>query len=332
MNIHRHCHSTLFILIALLTAAFVYMGCEEIDVPVIIDSEEIQRYIAESDDAIELFRRDNIITGDPYEVPGDSGAVYTDIVDSVKRTISVFILIEYREELYDRDYIQDFGPPVSLSRDAEATVEDRFYVRTTRVKGDETSVMAQTRSLTRYGYFLKLGDDNQAFVGWKLMAFSGGGPFPPTRVQVVRQDSSIFLGDSVTYDHKESLLIDATTTPWDTLQPPVESEHSYLDLSGTTQIARIPDGEALQFRLSEQVDSSVFFTVTGETNDGFHNMTMVKGSDSAFSVILNTPDNNSRPWNIVYLQEFRRYWRDTTTVPSFNNLRIKTWCVPYRTE
>ena len=70
--------------LAVLAVAFALSGCEEKDVPFVVDSDEIRRYMAEQDVARQLFRTSNLVTGDPYTMPYDS-ATYHDSVIGIER-------------------------------------------------------------------------------------------------------------------------------------------------------------------------------------------------------------------------------------------------------
>ncbi|UCD64125.1 MAG: hypothetical protein JSW34_01445 [Candidatus Zixiibacteriota bacterium] len=311
-------------------------ACEEIDVPYVIDEEEIMRYIVESDVGVELFRTDSLLPSNPYVIPDDPDAFYVDRVDSVTRIYDIYILVDnFGSE--DREYIQDFGPPIGVTRGAEATVTDNFYIRTIRYEGGDSTVYHMVRPVIRYGFFVKLGDDNQAFRGWLLMAFSGGGPFArqswlgTSRVQGIRPDNTTFPADSVTYYDIPFLMIDITNRPWDTLENYLgRTRFSYLWLNGDPQVTRIDDGAQLRFRVTELGDSTLFYTLAGETTGDFAVSVLQPDSDSLPVASISTPSDNSRPWNVVYLQEFCVPSGSPVTFTSINALEIKGWCVPYR--
>ncbi|MEW6413519.1 MAG: hypothetical protein AB1483_13770 [Candidatus Zixiibacteriota bacterium] len=303
----------------LVAGSLIMSACDEIDIPVIVDSEEIIRYISESDDAIALFRNTNIIPEDQYTFADEPGVIYFDVDDSVKREISVDIITEQMSQ-NGASYVQDFGPPISVSRDAEATVVDNFYVTKHRIEGTDSSETSSRYTLTRYGYFIKIGDDSKAFVGWKLMGFGGGGTASETRVLAEREDATTFWADSVLQKRNDYLLIDVSRVPWDTLGPDTlpttyYTDHVYLDITGEDGIAVISDGEALEFSVTTPVVPP-HYTVAGETDNGFHKYAFVPGDDSILRVTINTVDNNQNPLNILIFQH--------------HNLTNKMWCIPYR--
>lgn len=312
-------YSRFIIAPVLLIGMLAVFSCNKLDVPVIVDSEEIIRYISESDDAIALFRTTDIIPEDQYSFADEPGVVYFDVVDSVKREISVDIITEQMSQ-DGASYVQDFGPPISVSRDAEATVVDNFYVKTHRVDATSMSETSRVYKLTRYGYFIKIGDDSKAFVGWKLMGFGGGGPTYPTRVRAEREDATTFWADSVLQKRNDYLLIDVSRVPWDTLgldtlPTTYYTDHVYLDITGDNGIAVIPDGEALEFSISTPLVPP-HYTVAGETDNGFHKYAFTPGDDSVLRATINTVDNNPSTLNILIFQH--------------HNVTNKMWCIPYR--
>lgn len=306
-------------------------GCKEIDIPVIVDEDEIERYIYESDVGIELFRTNNLIPDDHYTIPGDPGAVFVDLVDSVKRTVDVYILLDHYG-VDGHDYVQDFGDPYGITRDAEVTVTDNFYLRTLRIEGNDTSTYTYSgfHPVERYAYFMKLGTDSQAFRGWLMMGYSGGGPSDFTHADGVRADNSTFPADPIDYQKVSSDIIDVTTSDWDTLTT-VNTRVAYLWLSGAPQVARIDEGEIVRIQLVSAHDSSMFFTMSGETDAGFSVINSVDG-DSVHTATIDTPSNNDRPWNILYLREYYSPLDANINDVPFDQLSRQGWCVPYRIE
>ncbi len=136
-------------------------GCKEKDVPYIIDSEEIETYIKQSEDARNLFRFEGLVQSGTYSlVPG--GPTYTDTVLSSGRSYDVWV----------SDNALDMGS-YGRVRVAHAIVTDEFTIRTTRRQGSDSNVTQQTRSMERVGVFWKLGSDAEPYVGWLLWGFGG---------------------------------------------------------------------------------------------------------------------------------------------------------------
>ncbi|MCM2272872.1 MAG: hypothetical protein NDJ18_10020 [candidate division Zixibacteria bacterium] len=159
MNLLR---STLLLLAA--TALIIgTIGCKPKEVPYVVDEDEIERYLTETEDGQELFRVNGIISPDPYLLPND-GATYKDSALSHVRRVSVTL----------SDGLIDYGS-LGYLREALAQVLDTFVVRTIRTKGSDIDTTENKRGFARYGYFLKLGGDNQAYVGWVLYGYNGFG-------------------------------------------------------------------------------------------------------------------------------------------------------------
>jgi hypothetical protein len=148
---------------SLFLTLIITAGCKQKDVPYVIDEDEIERYIRETENGLELFRVDGIIPPEPYLLPAE-GATYKDSVLSQVRQINVTL----------SDGLKDYGS-FGFLREALAQVLDTFEVRVRRIKGTDTTFTQIKRGFVRYGYFLKLGSDAQAYVGWVLYGFNGFG-------------------------------------------------------------------------------------------------------------------------------------------------------------
>ena len=317
-------------------------GCNEIDIPILVDTEELSRYINESSDAQALFRTDGLITDNPYTAALDPGAVYTDQVDSVLRSISAVITVDELQAGFINawklqgvdtfaNFIQDFGSPYGQTKDAEAVVEDLFFVQTRRVIDNDTTTLHSIRKLIRYAYFLKVGDDSQSYAGWLLYGYSGGGPTAGTRMEVVRENATTFPGDSTLYRRFSSILID-TYASQGTVVDTILTDEPYIRLSLPDGITRTGDGETLTFRTTQSHNLSHLMTIGAKTDGGYVQQSMSPDGDIAYKATIKTPDNNKPSWNVVYLQEFRRLPGDPLGYVPINILDYKGWCVPYRVE
>ncbi|HPC11534.1 MAG TPA: MYXO-CTERM sorting domain-containing protein [candidate division Zixibacteria bacterium] len=155
-------------------------GCGEKDVPVVVDRDILLRYLATSEDAVDLFRTTGLFPTEEYRIPNDP-ARYRIVVDSTRRIITLDTEIDTVKKRtwpdgsveYYRSY-HDYGNPFGRLWASEATVDDYFYVRLSRTEDEETATASHVWAITRYGYFLKLGGDDQPYVGWKLWAYNGG--------------------------------------------------------------------------------------------------------------------------------------------------------------
>ncbi|MBK7140942.1 MAG: hypothetical protein IPH75_02535 [bacterium] len=162
-------------------------GCKEKEVPYVVDENEVERYLLETEQGQELFRTEGIISTDPYTLPADS-ATYVDSAISHTRLINITLsdgLWEYEN--------------LGIIREGLAKVIDTFLVRTRRVKGIDTLITDNRRGFVRYGHFLKLGNDAQEYVGWVLYGFNGFGSASGDELSI----RLAWSGMSLTYfDHR----------------------------------------------------------------------------------------------------------------------------------
>ena len=181
------------------------VGCGEKEVPYVIDSEELTRYIREDGRARELFRNSGLINPTPYMLPSDSATYYDSLV-AVSRTIEVHlvpskILGPNGDSIAndpDRIYV-DHGYLGRL-RESVVHVEDRFTIHIARVYADTTNHDTTVLRLNRYGFFLKIGADNRPYVGWLLWGFNGiGSAAPPLGVTLKGSAGASFRGDLALY-------------------------------------------------------------------------------------------------------------------------------------
>lgn len=151
------------LLLALIILIIGAVGCNEKEVPFVVDEDEIERYLTETEDGKELFRVNGIISPNPYLLPSD-GATYKDSALSHVRRVNVTL----------SDGLIDYGS-LGYLREGLAQVLDTFVVRTIRTKGSNTDTTVNKRGFVRYSYFLKLGGDNKPYVGWVLYGYNGFG-------------------------------------------------------------------------------------------------------------------------------------------------------------
>lgn len=138
------------------------VGCREKDVPFAVDSDEIERYLNESEEAVDLFRSRGLVMSGTYSlVPG--GKLYTDTILATKRMYDIWI----------SDTAWHMGSYGSF-KVADALVTDEYTVRTTTKVNDKDSTITQTRRVERLGVFWKLGDDGDPYLGWILQGINGG--------------------------------------------------------------------------------------------------------------------------------------------------------------
>lgn len=322
---------SLAVIIIVILAA---LACDEIEVPVLVDADEILRYMADTDDAQSLYRNSNLILSKPYVYPLDSNAVYIDQVDSTVRDYSVYILDE--NMTISGDIVQDFGSPYGELRDAEVTVIDRFYLTTSRIEGTDTISFNSVRQMKRYAYFQKLGDDGQAYSGWLMRGFKGGdydtnSVVINSKVDVAHEDFTKTTADYRNHHHYEYYLINYSEYPPDTIgSSKRQSSHAYLDISTSDYtIMKIDDGEKLTFNMNTPYSRSRLFTISAVSDTGLFQTNLPRDGSP---VEIKTPTNNPKTWDLIYIQEFYQNLNDTTSFPPFQNLICRSWCVPYRVK
>ncbi|MDH4155937.1 MAG: hypothetical protein OEW00_01495 [candidate division Zixibacteria bacterium] len=307
------------------TVACLFAGCGEEDVPFVVDEDEIRRYLSETEEGRDLYRRSSLIADEPYSVPYDDEATYEDLVDSVRRAI-------YFDISGDKK-LKDFGPYVT--RDAEVEIEDNFHIRTVRTTADSTSEERRALKVRRYAYFLKLGSDAQAYSGWVLSGYNGGTPEYPANLTVIREDgASSFPGDGTDYDVFRYVTYDTSyvSNPQggtDRIITPVAgfSSHRYVKLS---EIENISGDSILVFRGTDIPNKSFYQLLCGETKSGFTQQRMARPDSATYLDTLRPPDPNRRLWNVVMLREFRRIFIPDGIPPDTMVVQESNWCVPYR--
>jgi hypothetical protein len=203
---------TVMVLLAVTSTTVVGLGmlagCGEKDVPYIIDSEEITRYIREVGIAKELFRTSGLINSTPYTLPSDNATYYDSLV-SVRRTIEVHLvplkILGPNGDSVPNDPDRIYADHGYLGRVRESVVrvEDRFTIHITRVYTDTTLHDTTLLLLNRYAFFMKLGNDTRPYVGWVLWGFNGIGSTSPLLGVALSGSSGVsFRGDLALYpDH-----------------------------------------------------------------------------------------------------------------------------------
>jgi hypothetical protein len=321
----------------LLAVGIAVNSCKEKPTSYVIDEEEIQLYINSSDVGNWLFPKSGLITDDPYVLSYDSDAVYRDHVDSVHRQIVVNIptkvLAQQSENVYGskHSYIQDFGPPYYLTQDAEATVEDRYYVTTDRVAGSDTTTYTAVRYLTRFGYFIKAGSDAEAFSGWLLVGFSGvkyvnnNRVYDPTYIR--RPGGTQFEAYSaVRYHPMSSIMIDQTSSQWDTIDVNWETDQAYIPLFGINSVDTLETDVPIALTVTPDAPIRTIAFQNGNTFD-FRNMLSNGTTGDTAYVTIKTP--SIQRWGVLYFQGFVKQTGDTTTYPPFNTLQLRNWTIPF---
>jgi hypothetical protein len=285
--------------VAIVTSTLALLGgCNsEKDVPYVIDEDEIARYIRETEEGRQFFRSDSLILPTPYAVPGDT-VLYRDSVLAHGRETTVIV---------DTNRA-DYGNLGDLA-EAAAFVLDSFIVRKYRVSDNAIVDSSSIRYLTRVGFFLKLGTDAQAYVGWKLWGLGvPSSALPgtlPVTVAVTPYGMTPFPGDLDLY----------TQTPVSSLL-----KCRYILL---TDMAKIPGGT--QIVVSTETANSVspvkyFQLLSANDSNGFFMEPMDRMDADHYIDTISAPTSDSRVYEVVMIQSF------DDSDQSF----AKAWVFPYR--
>ena len=192
MNLVR----TYLILSVLAVTVVTMVGCDDKEVPYIVDADELIRYVSESEDARELFRTTGLINTESYRFSFDSGLFRDSLIGHTRGTETFLVPLDADQS---QVYV-DHGSPIGLVREAMVRVQDRFTVQVSRTYSDTVLYDTTEMSLDRFGFFLKLGSDSRPFVGWVLYGFNGVGSIaPPLSVELVSSSGVEFRGDMGLY-------------------------------------------------------------------------------------------------------------------------------------
>jgi hypothetical protein len=271
-------------------------GCGEKDIPYVIDSEEITRYIREDGVAKELFRNSGLINPTPYTLPADNATFYDSLV-SVRRSIEVFLVPlkilgpNGDSVANDPDRIYADHGYLGRVRECVARVEDRFTIHITRVYADSTLHDTTVLILNRYAFFLKLGTDTRPFVGWVLWGFNGiGTEAPPLGVTLVGSAGANFRGDLSLYPDEP--LSASTAIP----------RVPYIRL---TSMDTVVVGSRLHVTANKASSGNPTWQLLSDySNDGAFTRPMVRYNMVEYidSLSYQTPSSNPRLYNEVLVQ------------------------------
>ncbi len=308
-------------------------SCEEYDVPYVSDEEVITRIIYETEEGQELFRTDNIFLDETYTIPFDN-SIYKMTVDSATRDINYSINM-CAWDSFNVKICHEFDNPIGLRRDAEVIIDDFFYVTYLKINGTDTVSFNRIRLLTRYGFFLKLGNDGDSYLGWLLWGYNGGilanGLF-----NVHAENGQLFHSDyrdldnfrfiqyqsSIRYDNNGASFIVEDTTPRET-----EFRYQRLDAIG------VPDvGDRLILTNNNVENSSYYQIITASTNNGYEMSLSTRSDSSTYIDTVQIPTNNPRIWNVLFIQDIDRFEIPGGQPPDTMGTNWFGWCVPYRID
>ncbi|HVP06939.1 MAG TPA: hypothetical protein VMS71_03780, partial [Candidatus Acidoferrum sp.] len=194
-------------------------------------------------------------------------------------------------------------------REAVVLVEDVFTVRRVRKLGGLiVDSVVQDRTLDRYGFFLKLGNDAQSFVGWKLWGFNGLGTNEPPPVLTVKlPNGHVIQGGLGLY----------STYP----------ESGYFSTFGSLAFIRLDQVDTVGKGVNAIMEATpkvgnplVFFhTYCMATDSGLQTRNMTRLGTNHFLDTVKTASTISRTYNLLYMQSYLesdRRW-------------VWSWCIPY---
>jgi len=312
---------TLATLVIMIGSLVVHLGCEEEDVPYVIDEDEIRAYVQNSPEARQLFRSAGLYPADPYEVlllNGDT-AVYCDSILGHEQRIDPVDMVPLRIPNYNTPYeydsirtpdsilLADYGS-LGRFREAVATVQDMFTVKTVRILPGDTLVDTTNRTLTRYAFFLKLGDDSKNYVGWVLWGYNGLGTLnAPLKVTVRTSDMQTYTGDLALYD-----------------QLP-KSRHNAVPKVPFIKLIDIPlieNGSALSLTTDWAGTGNKYdYPLVAADGDGGYIMTSLQRlTREKYTGEVDTRNGTSNRYGFIFLQSFH----------DDEFFHTRSWCVPYR--
>jgi len=293
-------------------------GCEEKEVPFVIDSDEIATYVQQSPEARELFRTDGLFPTEPYEV-SHQDAVYRDVVLSHERTIDVSIVPLRNpitgEPTPDEQLYADYGSLGRL-REAWASVRDEFEIETTRIFASDTIVDTTDRRFNRFGFFLKLGSDYQTYVGWVLYGFNGLGSNNAPLSVVVR---AVQDGADTTFSGNLILYRDISRT--------VTGTFGVKDYIKMLNIVQIDNGDSVtigtQWGGSPTINKRDYPLITVDGTSGPVTTTLNQifpNPRDKYGGTVDLKDGSTNRYDFIFLQSLHDDEFFVTGV----------WCIPYR--
>ncbi len=315
--------------VLLVAAIMLAGGCSEKDVPYVIDNEIIMQYMANSPDARDLFRSDSLVLPDEFTVPQDS-AVYKFVVDSTRRYTYLDIRVD--TVMYNsvtgyyriRHIYPTFG---EIWGDGEVTVNDYFYSHLLRIVGSDTTARPVNLALTRYGYFLKLGNDNQPYRGWKLWAINAGEPSTGLTTITAGTDTT-FYGDLRDYATIKYTVSWKNLTTGEEREYAGQSKHLFERLD---RLATLPGGLPFYLNCTSVPSTSYFRLAAALTNAGMTQSVMDRVSSSTYVDTIQTATSSGYLWNLLFFHDVYRS-QEPNSDPPIYTYSWKGWSVPYRTQ
>jgi hypothetical protein len=252
---------------AILVVGSLLSGCKEKDVPFVIDSEEIENYLKQSEDATGLFRTAGLLKPGTYTLTL-GGPTFTDSLISSTRHYDIWV----------SDTAWDMGSYGKV-KVANAKVTDELVVRTVRRQGTDSIVNQRTRSMEREGVFWKLGDDSEPYVGWLLWGFvgervSGSAVTIQTTVGIYRLDTLLKASDTTREGSRYFRLREGMPTT-------VAGDQLGITLSSTPRL----------YPLLSSVNDAGYFTAPVPPTDS-----------GRFATTVTLPSNYNRLFDVALIQ------------------------------
>jgi hypothetical protein len=286
------------VLAAATLMAIVQMACKEKNVPYVVDKDEIVRYLKETTEGKQLFGVDSLILPTPYRMPFDS-AIFIDSVKGVTRSFSPVV----------SEIAADYGH-LGMLREALVAVVDEFTVDRHRIVGGVDSVVTQDRTVERWAFFLKLGNDAEDYLGWILWGYNGIGIYYPSSQMAIKT----LAGKTMSYDQS------FYTVEPESLKLGQDQRPTFIRLDG---VDTIPLGAKLAFEATQRGTNNVLYyhLITLASDSGLKTFDMTRLGPNHFVDTLKTAASNPRTYSVIYLQSF---------IETQDRKFAKSWCVPYR--
>jgi len=299
-------------------------GCDEGEVLPVDDEEELRRYLYESEDGLDLFRATDLFVEQPFIDPFNTNDTLIQVIDSTWRDIETLRIVDYARGNYRYVEVLPF-----LARDAELIVYDFYRVITKRIAGADTTVVDTTqRALTRYAYFVKMGDDSQRFKGWKLYGYNGGESTidigSSVYVSIRDEGGGTFLGGNDVYDNIKVRILDTNLTTYEEV---LINGATYYWYRRVGDIEDVTLGDSLI--VSSDWNKFYSLLINARTEAGFTLAQMEPMLQPEQSYGFKTAENNVHLWNVIFMQEFLRV-KIPQTDPPIYTYKWAGWTIPYR--
>jgi hypothetical protein len=231
----------------------------------------------------------------------DDAVYYDSILSHSRETI---VTLSWKEV--------DYGS-LGWLREAEALVVDKFQVRTLRIEGVDTTEYDHERHVVRIGFFLKIGSDAQAYVGWQLWGMAIDSSFRvPVMVRVNASTGASFAGDESQYVEQVVLVVDSVTS----------RNLSYVKLS---DLPVVPDASTMVVETTignPSAPARYYQHLSSADTGGFFTRPMMQIDRDHYVDTIRMPGANPRLYDVVLMQSFV----DTTFRFS------KAWVFPFKTQ